>query len=465
MDVRHSFKRPHVLSVAGKRVVLALEWHPVASAQDTQSVKRATISSEGRFGVLLDRSGFEHDGNTSLVGIAARVEKLGKSYRKSVAGAALGASLSDECFCMVLPVGSGKWWYSAYVDGMPIVGRDLVAEEEIVLQCVREMRKQVPKVALRGDSDFFAKHYPDDVYTPATFESLVDGERYRVSPRLMELRKDRKAQIRMAIPLVAMVATLIFFAPDIKEYIETKYLGYDKSKTKDEWVAQIEREKALLVQEYNKVAANHPLNSWIDKLAFTLEKLPFEAGGWHLSAFRCSSGLPYCLAKWKRQNVGTYATLERYAGHIGDLKFDKQEASQKVEINNFSATTFDDRAVFSLINEMPDIKKLNSIHLSTLQKLGSIKGVFYTVKNSKKVGQYDEPPPEVAPLLDRDYSFPPFYYGEWTLKGKGLGLLIGSLQSLDSYVYFGRSLLLDVIYTENEANVNWEIEGYYVHQD
>lgn len=457
-DVRDR-KTAYVQRLGGRQVVFGLEWYMVAGEGDKSAIRHACRDSAGDFGVLMHSQGDE-GANTeeSVFGVIANMRRLSRA----TAAASVVADIYTTAI-IVIAIDSEHYWLLGLSQGIPIIGKDMILGSAKTKQIVNELIMAYPDFELVGDAIFWRDIKSDSRFVEESLSSLFTTERVHRAAALS--RYDRQWQglgFRAALLAIPLAAGLVY-SQDIRAFVERHWSDTQQIEQQRLWDEQVSRENAAIVNEYNLVAANHPIDNWIQRLAMTVDRLKLETRGWRLTSLECGSQLPYCTATWVNQGVGTFKGLSAAMGHVGEMQFiTPGQVAQTITIQHASPASFDESVVAHAVEAMPDKTAFYLNHVSVLQALASIPYINAGLNKSELriIGANTQPPPDVnqtiAPLGQ-------FAVGSWQLSGEGLKLLIGALQKLDARVFFGKSLLLE--FQRNDSGhytVSWRIEGDYV---
>lgn len=453
------FRRMH-----GHQLVFALEWYWLASSEDRTAIRQACRESASAYGALVSGHGLDGDDSDQAVehvlGVPAKHQKL----RRCISAAALLSQVYDTAL-IVLRLDDTQYWLLALSRGTPIVGKDLVSGSMATLrQIVQELLDAYPDFQCVGDVAFWRDEIKTDrLVTEASLEELFSAERVEKAKALSRYEHNwQSAWLRTAAVVVPLCFAGVYYQ-DIQDAARRYFTDAEQRELQARWDDQVQRHNQQVVEAYNQIAANHPVDNWILRLAITIDQLRLEVRGWGLQSLSCGAQLPYCTAEWRNRGVGTFQGLERTMGHAGRLEFTSPlEATQSIEITNPSGTRFNPTIVATALDQIPTEREFKLHHISVLQAISSIPSVNAGVELERRqsVGGTLHVPDGVhhsEPILTG------FSYGDWRLQGEGLRLLVGSMQKLDASVFFGASMKIEFRRdTDGGYVAKWEIKGNYI---
>lgn len=452
-------KLAYLQRIGGRQVVFGVEWYLVTSAADKAGIRQACRESAGNFGVLMHSHADDGTGaDEAVFGVPANIRRLSRA----TAAASVAASVYTTAI-VVIAIDAEHYWLLGLSQGIPILGKDMILGAAKTKQIVIELLMAFPEFELVGDAEFWRDLKPGARVIEEDLESLFTAE--RVQNAALLTRYDRQWHgfgVRAALLVIPMVIALTYYE-DIKQFGERHWSDTQQIEQQRMWDDQVARENATIVAEYNRVAANHPIDNWIQRLARTVDRLKLESRGWRLASLECGSQLPYCTATWLNQGVGTFKGLSATMGHVGEMQFvSPGQVTQTITIPHMSPAQFDERAVANAIARMPDKSRFYVDYVSVLQALSSVPYIDAGLNQTELriIGVNTQMPPDVSPSTE---PLGQFAVGSWRLSGEGLKLLIGSLQKLDARVFFGKSLLLEFHRSDSgHYSATWRIEGDYV---
>ena len=455
-------KTPVFQRINGHQLVFSLEWHWLASREDRPAIRRACRESDGAYGALISGRGVDGDESEHAVEHVLGVPAKHKKLKRCVSAAAVVSNLYDTAV-IVVPLGD-QYWLLALSRGTPIVGKDMVGSATTLRPVVQELLSAYPEFQCVGDLTFWrdvVKTEPP--VTEASIDELFSRERVTKAPALSRYEHNwTSSWLRIAAVIVPLLM-LGLYQQEIRSAARAYFTDAEQRELQARWDQQVQRHNQQIVDAYNDIAANHPVDNWILRLAVTIDQLRLEARGWGLESLSCGAQLPYCTATWRNQGVGTFDGLQRAMGRAGRLDFTNPlEVTQSIELSNHQTMQFTHSDLAAAIARIPNEHEFKLRHISVLQAISSIPGVSAGVELDRRqsVGGTIQPP---AGTIQREPILEGFTYGDWSLAGEGLRLLVGSMQKLDASVFFGRSMKIE--FRRDSAGIytaRWEIRGNYI---
>ena len=458
VDSRHIFKKPVFEKIGKNRFAFGLEWY-CQSFVTPYSVRFSAKSSSSNSAVVV---GGKLPQDVSLIGVPAKEEKSVNAY----SGAAIVARKFDTAI-VICKLPSGLWWLSAAVKNQPIEDLDVVESFEIVLNRAMELVFDYPDFDVYASAEVLEKFEgvcKGKLIEERSLGDLLAVDNFEQSAIKVVSGKTQKIMVSVSVVVFA-VFLVAFFREPILELISSPFSSFEEEKNREAWINQNANEKRAVVDDYNKYAATKPLNNWITKMGLTLDGLPARAGGWTLTKMECGAGNPNCSITWSNpKGVGTYESLRSRVEGLGHLNLVKLDmVKQTIAIRNHNLESFEERTVKESIEQLPSKEEFYYRHVSAMQAINVIEGVKFEFGKSKESSFVNAPPPSLG-ITGDDWSYPKFQYGIWSLSGKSVPVLLGSMGLLDSEVFFGNKLDLtfDHNSTTKNISVSWEVEGYYM---
>ncbi len=450
---RTIFKQAFYEKIIDQRYVFSLEWH-CNGASDAVTTKRSLYDSGALSAVLVGG-----EGKSVLVGAPA--QSIRHVEAKSAA-AIVSSKYNNALVAAQLP--SGQWWLLAVVDGQPLSGMDVVGDYDSLRERAAELIRDFPGFELVGEVEFWGGDLAGkslDRVQSLGIDQLLEHDAEDDSYRLKRLRGNAKRTVMFSAPLCALVFAVFVGWDFISEVVAMPFKQQELDEMRESWERQNKVEVASVIEKYNDLASTKPLNRWIVNMGRTLDGLPLEAGGWDLSVMDCGAGLSYCTIEWKNSGVGTFESLRSRVAILGSLDLKSSTVvKQSIKIKGYRQSQSGGSDVRRELNDLPSANDFNYHHISIIQSIGSIDGVTYSVKRSKKSPIVNAPPHEIA--VDYEWDYPLFMYGPWELRGEGVDVLIGSMNMLDGSVFFGYNLKIEFSRSLGEVSANWTVGGYYM---
>jgi len=275
LTLRVNHKLPHTRKIAGKTVAFSLEWHSINDDRGSM-VKRACDDSEGAYGVVMNSA---HDNEAppsgidceAVIGVAAKTPKA-KGW---VCAASIAAALYDTAL-LVLRLDDDRYWVLALCNGLPIPGKDWVGSEIEVSAIANDLLAAFDFECL-GDREFWDRRNLDPEASSSskslTLDELLTADRVHSALALRVYRNHHTPKLVIAAALLAVMALGNGFGVQALDWVKNTFTEQGE---RDRLVAlsqQVTAENAQSAQHFNRIASNYPLDHWMGRLGYTLDRL------------------------------------------------------------------------------------------------------------------------------------------------------------------------------------------------
>lgn len=437
---RHS----EVIKLKGESIAIGMHWY-VHSPDSQKAIARAAADCKGSFG-------FEIEGKKKHVTGFYTGKKPNK---KMLCGAAAVASIYEKGI-FVCGIGSGRFWLLAIAQGQPICGYDRVCIAEESKAIIDQLQSVDSTFALYCSEDFIDYLEGKD-HVRTSLENLL-----RLETIKQTLNIERKVQKYLNyLPHVLVAGSVgvslvaLFSAGVLTEPVNE----LQTERVQNAWETNARREQNRIIDQFNDVAKNQEVDTWLATALNTVNQIPLEVGGWYFNEFSCEDGRPYCVIEWLNTGYGTFKSLSYNVNELGPLSFNKPDiATQTINISGLEPQTLSAEEIQKRIEQLPNLNEVKLEHVSVLQLLSTVPNLGFEISSPANAGEISRPPPGVTETV----SYPSFSYGNWELNGLGLHILIDSVLKLDPEIFFGQSLKIKITYNKDETVAEWHIGGDYV---
>lgn len=443
-----SFQKSERIVFSGKSIAVGMHWF-ISGRDEKRAVAKAASSCKASFGYKI------HLDEKQLTGFYNGLKASNKLY----AGAAVVASVYEEGI-FILPCGSDKYWFLLISQGQPICGYDRIVDQDEAKTLLTQLRSIYAGLPLYADTHFIHTHMPDEKdYSGIVLDELLHIERLTSD---FLLTRQVKKYVDYA-PYIAVVGLLIaggvFLVPKI--FMSDTVANIQLKNAEEKWLSDAQWEKNTIINLYKNSSATYPIDSWISSLLEVINRTPLEAGGWYFSELDCQAKKKTCLIKWQNSGYGTFKSLNYTVGDHGSLEFvNPNLVNQTIEIISFSSESFTEQAIAKRIKQLPTLEEFQLEHVSVLQLLRTVPNLEFAIKSPMPGPRVSKAPPGV----NRVISFPSFNKGTWEMSGRGINILIDSILKLDTDVYFGQALNIEVTYNKQAITAEWNVGGEYVNK-
>ncbi len=209
---------------------------------------------------------------------------------------------------------------------------------------------------------------------------------------------------------------------------------------------------------------------WTQRVLALVDRIPVNTRGWKLENIECGFISDQCELKWS-STIGTYADLLQARGSRSQMTF--VGPKRAIEVLSLSSKDQllsplqDQSVVRQYLTTLPTTRDFEVQHVSKLQEFDSLDDVSSFGLNAQPAQSYLSP----ASIPTRQ-SVGSLVVGDWHLDGKGITILLGSIQLLNPSVFHVQSLDLTLkkdtsnqsSASKTDLSVEWKLMGNYTTQ-
>lgn len=465
------FKQAQFIRIDGTIWVLGLEWHIVKDVS-VRHCRQLAKKSRGSYGTFCypkklgsldgeDRT-IEESTPLPLFGVVANG---GRGRRARSAAVLVGQSYEQAI--VVLRIEEGAYWLCAVVKGMVILDKDVASDEDEIKKMATELLELNPDFVCVGDDVFWSSldwsnlgvdPSPVKKMDVDTFFELDDSSNI---PVLAHYGGHRWLWVSLTM-MGACVAGI------------AAHQAYQQWLAPDPVVVQIKQDPAEVAMDSHNATVTrvvqeqglHRSNiTWTQRVLALVDRTPVSINGWQLEAVKCEFVSDQCLLKWSSK-IGTYADFLQARGRDSQTTFTGPKQAQEVLsllIKESVLKPLQDRGILrQYLSLLPSTHHFEIQDVSKLQEFDSLDVITSFGLNAQPAKSYLSP----APVPTRQ-TLGSLVVGDWHLNGKGLGILLGSIQLLNSSVFHVQSLTLTLKAdgtnqsSSSALSVQWKLAGHY----